>query len=132
MASRYFTLEEAQECVPWLEEVFQTLGEARNQARRLSEEVADLEQRMSSNGGSDLDHRLSQSRRSLKEQSDVIADAIQPVIERGISVKSIEQGLVDFPHLREGREVYLCWRQGEAAIHFWHDLDSGYAGRQAL
>ena len=57
------------------------------------------------------------------------ADAIS---ERGILVKGIEPGLVDFPSLKDGREVYLCWREGEAQIDFWHEVDTGFPGRQPL
>jgi hypothetical protein len=47
-------------------------------------------------------------------------------------LKDIEQGLIDFPHLRDGREVYLCWRSGEKEIRYWHELDAGAVGRQLL
>ena len=47
-------------------------------------------------------------------------------------MKGVEPGLVDFPSLREGREVYLCWREGEDQIDFWHEVDAGFAGRQPL
>ena len=50
----------------------------------------------------------------------------------GCEIKGIREGLVDFPSLREGREVYLCWRMPEKEIRFWHDLDSGFAGRQPI
>src|SRR4051812_23170625 len=51
---------------------------------------------------------------------------------RGIVVRDLDSGLIDFPSLRDGREVYLCWIDGEQDIGFWHELDAGYAGRQAL
>jgi hypothetical protein len=47
-------------------------------------------------------------------------------------VKDLWLGLVDFPHWREGREVFLCWRCDEDDIYFWHELDAGYRGRQPL
>lgn len=50
----------------------------------------------------------------------------------GILIKDVDTGLVDFPHLRDGREVYLCWRLGEPRVEYWHDIDSGFAGRQPL
>ena len=50
----------------------------------------------------------------------------------GCELKHVDQGLIDFPALREGREVYLCWRLGEPTIGWWHDLDTGFAGRQPL
>ena len=52
--------------------------------------------------------------------------------DREIVLRDLERGLIDFPSLREGREVYLCWVEGEDDIAFWHDLDAGYAGRQPL
>jgi hypothetical protein len=50
----------------------------------------------------------------------------------GVEFKDYGQGLVDFPAEREGRLVYLCWRLGEPAVEFWHEVDAGYAGRQPL
>ena len=52
--------------------------------------------------------------------------------ERDIVLRDLDRGLIDFPAVREGREVYLCWVDGEDDIAFWHDLDAGYAGRQPL
>ena len=51
---------------------------------------------------------------------------------RGIVLRDLDRGLIDFPSLRDGREVYLCWIDGETDIGFWHELDAGYAGRQEL
>ena len=50
----------------------------------------------------------------------------------GVLLKDIDMGLVDFPSRRDGREIYLCWRKGEPRVAFWHDMDSGYAGRRPL
>ena len=49
-----------------------------------------------------------------------------------IVLRDLERGLVDFPALREGREVYLCWVEGEDEIGFWHELDAGFVGRQPI
>ena len=49
-----------------------------------------------------------------------------------VVLRDLERGLVDFPSLREGREVYLCWEEGEQSIGFWHDLEDGHAGRRPL
>jgi len=47
-------------------------------------------------------------------------------------LKDLDQGLVDFPSYRDGKLIYLCWKRGESRIEFWHDLESGIAGRQPL
>ena len=57
---------------------------------------------------------------------------IKAIVELGVALKDIEQGLIDFPTERDGRIVYLCWRQGEDEIRFWHELDTGFAGRRPL
>jgi hypothetical protein len=50
----------------------------------------------------------------------------------GCELKGVEQGLIDFPALREGRVVYLCWQYDEPEVAFWHEVDAGFAGRQPL
>jgi hypothetical protein len=52
--------------------------------------------------------------------------------EMQIQVKDFERGLVDFPAFVQGREVFLCWEKGEDDVEFWHDVDSGYAGRERI
>jgi hypothetical protein len=61
-----------------------------------------------------------------------MSDEIRSLAEQGIEVKDLNQGLIDFPHLREGHVVYLCWRLGEDQIRYWHEIEAGLAGRQYL
>ena len=64
---------------------------------------------------------------------ELLVEIVRGLEERGILVKAIDQGLVDFPHIREnGEEVYLCWQLGENDIGAWHRLDEGFAGRKRL
>jgi hypothetical protein len=58
--------------------------------------------------------------------------ALSDIAGRGIQIKDLDRGLVDFPHLRNGREVFLCWELEDDDIEFWHDLDAGYPGRERL
>ena len=67
--------------------------------------------------------------RQLQEQARII---IEGIAERGIEVKGLEPGLLDFPALRHGLEVLLCWRQGERRIEHWHPIPTGIAGRQPV
>lgn len=57
---------------------------------------------------------------------------IHQILETGVQVKDINTGLLDFSAMRDGREVYLCWKYGEENIAFWHEVDAGYAGRQSI
>ena len=64
-----------------------------------------------------------------------MADIKQGLLEfqrREIQIKDLERGLIDFPAIIGGKEVFLCWEQDEEDIEFWHDLDAGYAGREKL
>ena len=57
---------------------------------------------------------------------------LQQVKDMGVVVKDVEKGLCDFPYVRNGRVVYLCWHLGEDSINFWHDIEAGFAGREPL
>ena len=59
-------------------------------------------------------------------------DLMHRIEEMGCEVKGIREGLIDFPSLREGREVYLCWRMPEKEILFWHDIKAGFTGRKPI
>ena len=59
-------------------------------------------------------------------------DVLRKFEEREIMIKDLQRGLVDFPALIGGREVFLCWERDEEDVEFWHDIDSGYAGRERL
>ena len=70
---------------------------------------------------------------SFPPEMELLVEIVRGLEERGILVKAIDQGLVDFPHIREnGEEVYLCWRIGEDDIRAWHRMDEGFAGRKGL
>ncbi|HXP61287.1 MAG TPA: DUF2203 domain-containing protein [Dongiaceae bacterium] len=61
-----------------------------------------------------------------------IQDVLLEFYRREIQIKDLDRGLVDFPAILGGKEVFLCWEQGEEDIEFWHALDTGYAGRERL
>jgi hypothetical protein len=64
---------------------------------------------------------------------ETVVEIVQGFEKRGIVVKGIEQGLIDFPHIREnGEEVYLCWMVGENDIAYWHTIEGGFAGRKGI
>ena len=118
--------------VSWLEETFQGLAPLQEKAKKLYGDSNGLEERARSNGGGKVEQQMDVHRRELQETVRSIEERIQPVRQRGMVVKSIEHGLVDFPFVREGEVVYLCWRVGETEIGFWHGLASGFADRQPL
>ena len=126
MESDQFTLDEANSLVPWLEETFQGLKRVRQEYATLQERLTHLAK---DPGSGDDTTQLSASAELLARQ---IEDGVEEILDRGIIVRDVSTGLVDFPSQREGREVYLCWIGGEARIDFWHETDRGFAHREPL
>ena len=76
------------------------------------------------------DLRLTQLR--MQGLIDQMAAGVARIDAMGLTLRDIEHGLVDFPALVSGRQVWLCWQRGEPAIGWWHGLDTGFAGRRPL
>jgi len=132
MSQRYFDLAEAQGHIPRLAEIFAALVPLRDDVGRLTAERNKMQAGLTSNGGSDLGRRLSSVQGKLDEANELIGRYLKEVEDMGAVVKGVGPGLVDFPSRRDGREVYLCWREGEDSIEFWHEIDTGFGGRQPL
>jgi hypothetical protein len=126
---RYFTLGEANALLPTLLPTLLQLKEEKEQFDQLrrSLEVITPTMRGNGHGAIAVDYE-----RRINELVTRMSDGIRQLAEMGIEVKDLNQGLIDFPHWREDRVVFLCWRLGEPAINFWHEIDAGFAGRQEL
>ena len=122
---RYFTLEEANQCIPELTEEILTLQALKSELAELHAELTPMFEVISLNGG---DKRSPEYLRAGTQFRQII----ERIANRGCHLKGLDPGLIDFPHLRDGKEVYLCWRLGEQKIRYWHETDTGFAGRQRL
>ena len=121
---RHYTLEEARAELAWVAERLVALREARERLTDGSVR-AQLADSAPGNGGG----------RAGKQVGEAFVELQTGVAELGrreIVLRDLDRGLVDFPAIRDDREVYLCWIEGEPDIAFWHELDAGYAGRQEL
>ena len=133
MAEKYFDRREAEELLPAIESF---LEEAQKQKRALDSitaEISNAALRIMMLGGSlppfaELNHKKAQ-REKIAEQLSQTVDEIQ---QTGCVVKDLDTGLVDFPSLRRGEKVYLCWKLGEERIGYWHGIEEGFAGRKPL
>lgn len=132
MQERMFTLEEANDLVPWLEERFEAMAPLRAELVRQQEELLSLLRRRRSNGHSSSEEEIAESERVVSELTRRLQEAVAEITGRGIQVRDIGRGLVDFPSNREGDIVYLCWQRGEPSIDWWHPTDTGFAGRRPL
>lgn len=122
--SRHYTLEEANAALGWVQEAIVALRTARE---GLSDEEAReaLAEAGPQNGGGDPGRVVSEAFLQLR-------DALARLQDAEIVLRDLDRGLVDFPAIRDDREVYLCWLEGEDEIGFWHDLEAGFAGREPL
>ena len=120
---RYFTLEQANATVEAIRPIMREMLEIRQKIINLQPEVWPVIEKAIGNGGSQA---ASQATREF-ERINSLAHEIQAV---GGIIKDLNNGLVDFPALRDEREVYLCWKYGEQKIEFWHEIDSGFSSRQ--
>ena len=131
--TRYFTLVEAQGLVNWLEGIFNDLSPLLKRLDELNDNIEQMENPVISNGVDDvIIERIESMEHELSNTLARINEEIQSIHKRGILVKSIQHGLVDFPYIFEDREVYLCWHLGEQEIKSWHEIDTGFADRQPL
>jgi len=122
---RYFSVEEANQVVRQIQPLLSKILEIRQRVLERRPELISLLQKVRGNGGNRQASELVDEFRRLEELVELIQAS-------GAIVKDINQGLIDFPHWRDGREVYLCWQFGEDEIRYWHEIDAGYAGRQPL
>jgi hypothetical protein len=129
---RYFTVEEANEALAEVRPLTEELVSHRRALVELQERQAALTTRISGNGGNVEPSELREVQERLDEEVAGIARCVARIHEVGAQVKDLDEGLVDFPALRGGEEVLLCWRLGEDEIEFWHGLDEGFSGRRPL
>ena len=131
MAPRQFTLAEAESLLPRLTELMLELRVRKAEYDRFMRQVEELGQTMRGNGHF-VDAGLKEAQAGLEQAAEGVNSLAEEVQEMGCELKGIEEGLIDFRAEMDGREVYLCWKFGEGRIDWWHELDTGFAGRQPL
>ena len=133
MEKKYFTLDEANQMLPFVRE---QLGEIRTLKNQIAEKIVDMEKK-----GMDLQKMAQKDSYSEEESRDLselqlLADQVQDCVyeltAQGGLLKDIEKGLVDFYCLFPGEEVFLCWKEGEPEIQFFHSVEEGFSGRRSL
>ncbi len=129
--TRFFTVEEANLELHRLRQWLPRLQARRRRLDVVQHKLGELTLKAAANGNL-LEEEVHSTQREAKRLTEEFDKLIAKIKDLGCELKDIEQGLVDFPALREGREVYLCWRLGEEEIAFWHELDAGFGGRQPL
>ena len=143
--AKFFDIDAANGTLPELRTILETLRDERSQLIELRDEFARqtaLETAQAGEGPSiqpvppDDDSPRAEERRRLRLRMQGVIDQMQAGVARidelGVTLREIETGLVDFPALVSGRQVWLCWRLGEDDIAWWHELSDGIGGRRPL
>jgi hypothetical protein len=130
--ARLFTLEEARALLPELRRLLAQHAGARASAEEVVLLLREMEARRTRANTLELARPLRERREQLGEQIERLQTIEQAILAIGVEVKRLKPALIDFPSIRDGRVVYLCWREDEETITHWHDLDAGYAGRTPL
>ena len=122
--ARHYTLEEASELLPRVVELLERMRSARDRLGDREAREALSEAGPTNGGGS--------PGRTVSEGFVELRDSMAELRELEVVLRDLDRGLLDFPSLRDGQEVYLCWQEGEDAIRFWHEPDAGFGGRRPL
>ena len=122
---KLFTVEEANALLPKLREVLDDLALHRDALHEKAPHLEPILKSAGTNGGGRVGSEYGVEAYNLYL-------AIGRIQELGVILKDLDMGLLDFPHEREGRVVFLCWHPPEERVEFWHEIETGYAGRQPL
>jgi hypothetical protein len=141
--ARFFTIDAANATIPELRAILETLRDERSQLIALRDEFRELSVDAPAEGGSGgspvasratgrVDGERARIRLRMQGVIDQMQAGVARIDELGVTLREIETGLVDFPALVSGRQVWLCWRLGEGDLEWWHELGDGFGGRQRL
>jgi hypothetical protein len=121
---RHYTLAEASKLLPNVVELIEKMRSARDRLGDRDAREA-LSEAGPTNGGGDPGRTVSEGFVELR-------DSMAKLRALDVVLRDLDTGLLDFPSIRDGREVYLCWQEGEDAIEYWHEPEAGFAGRRPL
>jgi hypothetical protein len=121
---KHYTLHEARALLPQIREWLRQLEAIRSRLHKYDKRLSALMEPGHDAGGDTVNTWI----RTMAEFRVVFFEFQR----REIQIKDLDRGLLDFPALIGGREVFLCWEKSEEDIEFWHDLDAGYSGRERL
>ena len=131
--TRYFTLQQAERLLPKVERALREAIRMKSEYQDAETELRSAMQRVMMLGGVDLNRgAFIELRRRRETGAERLRDVMQEIAEVGCLVKDLDIGLIDFPTLFRGEEVYLCWKLGEPGIAFWHGVEEGFRGRKAI
>jgi hypothetical protein len=125
MSERIFSLEEAKALLPRLRTILAEGADEWNRVKSLNPQIQKARDKAQFDGHSPYGVEYIETVTHLML-------LLQQIRDLGIHLKDVERGLCDFPYMKDGKVVYLCWQLGEETIEYWHDIETGFAGREPL
>jgi hypothetical protein len=132
MPPRYFTLDEANHALEELRPLAEQMVEYRRELVEAQGRRASLGAQVGANGGDLTPSDFAEADDELERAASSLAACIERIQAAGVLIKDLDQGLLDFPALRDGEEVLLCWHVGEDDIRYWHGVEEGFGGRKRI
>ena len=132
MAERHFSLEEANRLLPRVGAILERLIALRREMGEKHHKVEALRAHVRGNGATAEGRTFATLKEELEAMALELRQGIEEIQEFGCLIKDLDIGLIDFPALRRGQEVLLCWKLGEDRIAFWHGTQEGFAARKPL
>jgi hypothetical protein len=129
---RHFTPDEANAALVDVRPLVERMIEHRRNHVSALARQEELEARIRGNGGGIPPATIADAAAEVEREARMLAKLVDEIAEHGAEVKDLDEGLIDFPALRLGETVLLCWRLGEDEIRFWHRVEDGFAGRRPL
>jgi hypothetical protein len=130
---RYFTLQQAEQALPEVESAIREAVTLKSEYEQAEQEWQKFSRRVTMMGGMQVDHsKFSDPRNRREAIAQRLKQALEKIQDQGCLVKDLDTGLIDFPTLFHGEEVYLCWKLGEKGISFWHGVEEGFRGRKPI
>jgi hypothetical protein len=129
---RLFTPDEANAVLVELRPVVERMVEHRRNLTVAQIQQTELVTRIAGNGGDMQPSDLREAAETIEREAAALSECIELVNSAGAQIKSLEEGLLDFPARRGDEDVLLCWKLGEDEIGYWHGLEEGFAGRKPL
>jgi hypothetical protein len=129
---RIFTPDEANAALTELQPLVEELVAAKRALDEAQERADDVSSRISGNGGGLPPAQLAEVHDLVSRRATALAKTLEQIQSLGVVVKDLDSGLVDFPSVRDGEDVLLCWQLGEDEVAFWHRYEDGYAGRRPI
>jgi hypothetical protein len=128
---KFFTVEEANSTLPLVRAIVGDIVQKYREVKELRERLSAIRRDPRRPAADVYSEELAHSQAELEAEESSLSSLIDELARLGIELKGPD-GLCDFPSLRDGRVVYLCWRLGEPRVMYWHELDAGFAGRLPL